>query len=151
MIGTRYHGDLTGTKNATFVAQNSELKLAKSVIWLCTTNVIAKRIQIIWKLEPMIPLGDLVLGQAAETFSGDFQTLNIHMNTFYYTWLLSVSPWRSDKRIIEQLRLRCLAQGHFGLQTAAESLTFQLVDECHPSQMTESESVKICQHEMMME
>lgn len=45
VIGTHYHGDLTGTKNATFVAQNSELKLAKSAIWLCTTNVIAKRIQ----------------------------------------------------------------------------------------------------------
>lgn len=45
VIGTHYHSDLTGTKNATFVAQNSELKLAKSAIWLCTTNEIAKRIQ----------------------------------------------------------------------------------------------------------
>lgn len=96
----------------------------------------------------MIPLGDLVLGQVGETFLGDFRTLNIHTNTFYYTWLLSVSPSLADKRIIEQLRLRCLAQGHFGLQTAAEPLTFQLVDECHPSQMTESESVNLCQHEM---
>lgn len=148
MIGTHYHGDLTGTKNATFVAQNSELKLAKSAIWLCTTNVIAKRIQRLsenWSLWFLWVIWFWV--KSLRLFQVIFR-LWTSIRTLYYTWLLSVSPWHSDKRIIEQLRLQCLAQGHFGLQTAAEPLTFQLVDECHPSQMTESESVNPCQHEM---
>lgn len=58
----------------------------------------------------MIPLGDLVLGQAAETFSGDFQTEHSYEHFLLYltAFCFAFTP---DKRIIEQLRLRCLAQG----------------------------------------